>query len=371
MQRRGKVRRWLLIGSSIAVVGVALCAFAWTNRTSITAWYAIRGLTNSAPAERGDWMAMIQALDPPPIGQLVSGWRSSDAGICENLRHGLTYLVQSWTSDNPYRVALAIELTAQFPTLSLPGQEAALEVYMQLLHAGSNLSASHELMQATAEILSAAAGAENGAIHTHALALLEHIDENIGPSPELLSSSRRLVSVCLSDKQTDCRTRALQLARRPEMDLVNEVVGLLNDPEPELRRSAMLMVGPIETAITTDSLLHWLHDPDLEVRRLCEKALRARGLQDAHLLLGRTMTDSKPGTRLQVIELLKRADDLEPGAWLRRLSHDPSAAVRAAAIRAAAEQSLAQLADRLEQMSQNDPCATVRQLAQFYLSTYH
>jgi len=83
------------------------------------------------------------------------------------------------------------------------------------------------------------------------------------------------------------------------------------------------------------------------------------------------MTDSRPGTRLQVIELLKRADDLEPGVWLRRLSHDPSAAVRAAAIRAAAEQSLAQLADRLEQMSQNDPCATVRQLAQFYLSTYH
>jgi hypothetical protein len=266
---------------------------------------------------------------------------------------------------------LAIELAAQFPMLSATGQAAALEVYGLLVHAGSDLSASHELTQATAEILSAAAGVENTAVHTRALALLERIDETVGPSPDLLASGRRLVIACLSDKQTSCRMHALQLARRPEMNLVNEVVGLLNDPEPELRRSAMLIVGPIESSITTDNLLHWLHDPDGEVRGLCEKALRARGLQDSHLLLGRTMTDSRPGTRLQVIELLKRADDLEPGVWLRRLSHDPSAAVRAAAIRAAAEQSLAQLADRLEQMSQNDPCATVRQLAQFYLSTYH
>jgi HEAT repeat protein len=266
---------------------------------------------------------------------------------------------------------LAIELAAQFPALSTTGQEAALEVHALLVHAGSDLSASQDLAQATAEILSAAAGVESGSVRAHALALLEQIDKDVGPYPEFLSSSRRLVTACLSDKQTNCRMRALQLARRPEMGLVNEVVGLLNDPEPELRRSAMLIVGPIESAITTDSLLHWLHDPDIEVRGLCEKALRARGLQDAHLLLGRTMTDSRPGTRLQVIELLKRADDLEPGVWLRRLSHDPSAAVRAAAVRAAAEQSLAQLADRLEQMSQNDPCATVRQLAQFYLSTYH
>ena len=80
------------------------------------------------------------------------------------------------------------------------------------------------------------------------------------------------------------------------------------------------------------------------------------------------MTDAQPGTRLQVLDLLGRSRDLEPGAWLRRLSNDPSPAVRAAAVRAATEQPMASLVDRLEQMAQNDPSSTVRQLAQYYLS---
>jgi hypothetical protein len=41
--------------------------------------------------------------------------------------------------------------------------------------------------------------------------------------------------------------------------------------------------------------------------------------------------------------------------------------VRAAAARAALEQRVRSLADRLEQMAQNDPSPSVRQLAQYYL----
>jgi hypothetical protein len=73
--------------------------------------------------------------------------------------------------------------------------------------------------------------------------------------------------------------------------------------------------------------------------------------------------------RLQVIDQLRYAHDLEPGVWLRRLSHDPAPAVRAAAVRAAAERHTVHLTDRLEQMAQNDPCPTVRQLAKYYLSS--
>jgi hypothetical protein len=79
------------------------------------------------------------------------------------------------------------------------------------------------------------------------------------------------------------------------------------------------------------------------------------------------MTDARPEIRLQVLEHLGPAADLAPGVWLRRLSHDPAPAVRAAALRALAEQPQLGLRDRLEQMAQNDPSPTVQQLASHYL----
>jgi hypothetical protein len=156
---------------------------------------------------------------------------------------------------------------------------------------------------------------------------------------------------------------------RPGLELLDAVTPLLNDPDAEVRRSAMVAVGPAAEILGTDDLLRWLHDSDAEVRQLCEKALRSRGLQDEHLRLGRLMTASQPRARLQVLDRLRYANDIEPAVWVRRLSHDPAPAVRAAAARAAAEQTLTTLTDRLEQMAQNDPCPTVRQLAQYYLSS--
>ena len=52
--------------------------------------------------------------------------------------------------------------------------------------------------------------------------------------------------------------------------------------------------------------------------------------------------------------------------WLRRLSHDPAPEVRVAAIRAASEQTLVDLSDRLDQMARSDPSPTVSQLARYF-----
>jgi hypothetical protein len=156
---------------------------------------------------------------------------------------------------------------------------------------------------------------------------------------------------------------------RREIEMHEHVVPLLNDPAPEVRQAAMLAVGPSSEVLATDDLLRWLHDPDADVRRLCEGALRSRGLHEDHVRLGRLMTDSRAGVRLQVVDCLRESSDLEPGVWLRRLSHDPAPAVRAAAVRAASEQTALDLTDRLEQMAENDPSPTVRQLARHYLDS--
>jgi HEAT repeat protein len=159
----------------------------------------------------------------------------------------------------------------------------------------------------------------------------------------------------------------------PEVMLLGEVVPLLADGDAEVRRCAVLAVGASPSVISTDTLLPLLHDDNAEVRHLCEQALRSRGLEEQHLKLGRLMTDALPDSRLQVVDLLRRVQHLEPepAAWLRHLSHDSSPAVRAAAVRAGAEQSASAFRDRLEQMAQDDPSPTVRQIAQYYLLTAH
>jgi hypothetical protein len=69
-----------------------------------------------------------------------------------------------------------------------------------------------------------------------------------------------------------------------------------------------------------------------------------------------------------VLAYINESSDLEPGVWLRCMSHDPAPAVRVAALRAAAEQRLVDLSDRIDQMARSDPSPTVCQLARYYLS---
>jgi hypothetical protein len=153
------------------------------------------------------------------------------------------------------------------------------------------------------------------------------------------------------------------------MDLLESVMVLLHDPEAEVRRASILAVGPADPQVVRDEvLLPSLHDSDGEVRRLTEAALRGRGLRPEHLELGRLLTHPNPKMRVQVLDHLREAPDLDPGLWLRRLSHDKTESVRAAAVRVMSRLTLIDLTDRIDQMARSDPSPTVAQIAQYYLS---
>jgi len=154
---------------------------------------------------------------------------------------------------------------------------------------------------------------------------------------------------------------------RQDQELLGHVVPLLRDPDPEVRRAAVLALGSAQSVIGDDDLLPLLHDSDAQVQQLCEVALRSRGLQEEHLECARLISDPSPTARLQLLQRLRHATDLDVGVWLRRLSQDSSPAVRAAAVRAASQQAQLGLRDRLLEMSQQDPSPTVRQLAGHYL----
>src|SRR5262249_58102889 len=101
------------------------------------------------------------------------------------------------------------------------------------------------------------------------------------------------------DTDGDNRALAARLALHPGMDLQQQTLPLLRDPKPEVRRVAILVVGPAQNVISTDDLLRWLHDPDAEVRRLCEVALSGRQVPKEHIRLGRLLTDASPHERLK------------------------------------------------------------------------
>jgi hypothetical protein len=111
--------------------------------------------------------------------------------------------------------------------------------------------------------------------------------------------------------------------------------------------------------------LRCLHDPDAEVRELCEMSLRSRGRSPRDIHLGRRYTAPNPAERQKLLIDLADEEELDVTVWLDRLTADPDPAVRAGAARLAVERN-ADLRDRLEQMSRSDPDRTVRRIAAYY-----
>jgi HEAT repeats len=369
MERRSLHRTKRIVAGTAAIALLILGGFAWLERAPLLAWYSIHMLLTARDSNRQAWAERVAELDLAAMVKLMDYLRQADSGVCAGVQAALQKMAQRWGPDDSRRAKLVDCLAERFAGLSEPGRQAALESLADLLQTQPAGSTTVDLLPAVTRVLLKASRATGTGVRAAALALGACALSDRHAHADLLHACRELTQTCLSDQAAGNRVQAIRLALRQEIDLVEAVPSLLNDPVPEVRRQAMLAVGCVPTAISTDDLLRWLHDSDPEVRRLCEAALRSRGLRDEHVQLGRLLTDSRPEVRLQVLDLLCRANDLDSGIWLRRLSHDSAPAVRAAAVRVATEQKVRSLTDRLEQMAQNDPCPSVRQLAQYYLTS--
>jgi hypothetical protein len=164
----------------------------------------------------------------------------------------------------------------------------------------------------------------------------------------------------------DIRLRAIQVAMRPEVHDLEPLRPLLTDSVAEVRHAALLALVRASDIVSDDELLYLLHDADPEVRRLCRTALRGRGLREIDVQLGRLFASPQPADRLQLLSLLHDDGELDVSIWLQRLSRDACPAVRAAAARAAGEQRVAAMSERLQEMAAFDPDLTVRPIARFH-----
>jgi hypothetical protein len=366
MRHRNKTYLGVGVAAFLLLAGAGL----WLGRSSFWTWYTLRGLARANENERDRWAERAAGLDRAALPALLD-LLGRDDRACANARAALTLLVQRWGTDDVRGEELARCLSEKFPRLSPVGQREVLQFEATWLRAEGGQPPPKAVARFLARQLPEAAPVDSvvhGAALDLATALLEQPDyaEWVGPC-------RDLALACFSDPAAENRTRAVEIALHPGLDLQQQALPLLRDPSPEVRRLAMLVVGPDQNVISTDELLHWLHDADAEVRHLCEVALSARKVPREHIRLGRLLTDPDHHVRMTVLDELHRPAlrDIDAGIWLRYLSHDPVESVRVAAARAAVEERYptpVDLSDRLEQMSKSDPSPTVRQLMGFNLA---
>lgn len=357
----------MLVGATGVVLAGVVLGVIWAERAPLLAWYYVNRLGGAADRDRERWQGHIVGLGDEALPTLFAELRGKDAQAVSRIGAALTALAAGWAADDPRREQVGRRLADEFATYPPAGQGQALGVVAGLIHPVSAATPpSAGLLQSATRMLTAAATAADPGLLPQAFTVAGAILD--GPAvADARVACRELAAAGLRQTDVSLKLHALRLAQHPDLSMLDAVVPLLNDPSADVRRTALLAAGPIPEVLATDDLLRWLHDSDPSVRQLCEIALRGRGLNDGHIRLGRLMTDPRPAVRLQVLDQLAGASDLEPGVWLRRLTHDPAPAVRAAAIRAAVEMPDLDLTDRLQQLAQSDPSATVRQLAVHYL----
>jgi HEAT repeat protein len=348
------------------LVLLALAGVAWLNRTPLLAWYYLRQLAAAGPAERESWAERVAGLEEAALPGLLEHLSREDVQACANAEAALAHLGRRWGLADPRTAALLGQLAQRFEGLGRPGREAVLELAVVLLRPPEGPA---PLVEAGGRLLLAAAPVTDRGTRVRALALADVL---AGRAPTRWQEVHRgLAGAGLVEDDGECRVRAIHLtlhsALRDDPELLKQVVPLLRDGRAEVRRAAVLALGLADQVVAEDDLLPLLHDPDADVRRLCEAALRGRGLPEAHVRLARLISAPGPEDRLQVLRRLRDMEDLDPGVWLRRLSQDPDAAVRFAAMAAASTNRLVDLSDRLREMRDGDPSPTVRQWAPYFL----
>jgi hypothetical protein len=353
--------KWMAVG--LVVVLLAAGGVAWLERASLRSWWVMRGLRQAGEADRDVWVARVADLGEPAVEGLLDCLDDPECRARQNAAAALSHLARSWGVDDPRTADLAGKLARGFARLCPQGRACLLEGMAGWFDERQPTAG---LISACSRLLSEAAGGEDeglgGALEL-SVALLRHPQ-----ACEAMRSARDAARAGLRSASADNRLRAVRLGLVPGVDLLDEIAALLRDPDVRVRRAAVVAVGPGDQAVRDESLLPCLHDADAEVRRLAEEALKGRGLRPEHLHLGKLLTHPDARQRVCVIDHLRHSTDLDPGLWLRRLSHDESPVVRVAAARMMSEQKQIDLSDRLDQMARSDPSETVAYLARYYLS---
>ena len=168
----------------------------------------------------------------------------------------------------------------------------------------------------------------------------------------------------LSDREPKARITAIAcLGLVPIDDAAAPAVPYLDDPDAEVRIQVLSSFALRRDLLTEEVVLKHLGDTGPGVAGAAETALKARGLTDEQISLGRMIYHPKADLRASVIPLIRDRTDIDPEVWLLQLSRDREETVRAAAVEALSGRLSPEVRSRLAEMAKTDRSPAVRQAA--------
>lgn len=305
------------------LAAILLLAGGIWQRDRMYVRYCASRLERASDERKPEWAGSLASCGLIAAPTLVGLLRSDDPAVCDAARDGFAQLWNATPEGDATRSQLVSDFFEAEPRFSTPGRCAGLDLLPLLLKS---------------------------------------------QPVSVVEKARAMVNAAIQSESVEMRLKAIAACIKPELDSVELALPLLNDSSNEVRRAAMLTLGPASDrspSINDDELLNWLHDKDPEVRRLCEMSLRSRGRSARDIQLGRLYTSPDSSVRQRLLIELADEDEMDITVWLERLTNDKDPAVRAGAIRVAADRK-SSLLNRLMQMGKNDPDATVRRIAAFY-----
>jgi hypothetical protein len=356
-------KRWAAI---IVLAGIASLV-GW-QRHQVAAWYYVRQLTNAYEENRENYANKVADLDESALPYVLDGLQSKDAIVCANLQYALVLMTKRWDVTDPRTQSLVERVSARFASFSYEGQDKILLLLTALLRQDGPKPLPPRLTKMVGEVLIEAE--RSNELRAASLLLAAELIDCVQPG-QWAEVVRDMADRGLRDERSQARLSAVQLLLREPIrqskELMERAVPLLRDPEATVRRAALVALASESEVVREEAFLPLLHDEDAQVQYLCEIALRKRKLTDDDIKLARMISDKNPVTRMRVLHYFHQMPELNLGEWLRQLSQDREPAVRAAAVRAAADFPQVDLTQRLREMAERDPSETVRQNARYYL----
>ena len=361
------------IAIGLLVLVLAGAGVAYLERSRIQAWHTVRSLCRADEANREEWIDRVAALGEPAREMLFDRLATGEDRAADNSLAAIDHIARVHGPGHAKTADLVRRLADQFETLS-PGRQTQVLQRVRDWLTGGPLA--DPLPDAACRLITEAGRSSESTVQAAGLDLACIVVKQ--PGGEIsLPVAREVARAGIRSPSPDARLHAVRLCLAPGVGLLDQLVGLLRDPCPVVRRATILALGSADQVIGEDGILAGLNDTDADVRRLTQIALEGRGMKSEHIEMGRLLTHPRAGERLHVLDHVYEAIrgqgtaevDIDPGLWLRRLSHDPSPAVRVAALRLMCKQNLVDLNDRIDQMARTDDSPTVCQLAQFYLTT--
>jgi hypothetical protein len=184
----------------------------------------------------------------------------------------------------------------------------------------------------------------------------------------------RTVLRCLAYDDPKARVGAIQvrvaavscLGYLPLDHVASPAVSYINDMTPgagPVRRQVLISFARRRSLLTEDAVLKCLYDQEPGIPEMAELILKARGLNQEQISLGKMIFHPKPELRASVIPLLRSRRDIDPVVWLLQLTRDSEEMVRVGAVEALSSRLSPEVRRRLAEMAASDDSPKVRDMA--------